>query len=283
MGDLPRSGRDALFDVQEMLVGVTSGRLSRRSGRHRAALLVAMEELDAVLGPVGRPVGTGDPGGGRGGGSGSAVERALLGPDVPGGDPDVDEVEWRPPRVSAETRDAMSLARLPGLMVGDVLWLADRVGDGLLAEVRPVRGAPGWRKVVWVRAGVRHLLQSGASPQVDDVEQLSRRARELVGLVDAWAPPTAAAVVERPSRLTGELATDPTELWCRSCLRLGAKNERSSRYAAAGVCRRCGDFHAVAGLWPNLEVLEAITSGRPVTEVMLQRARKGRRKKRRRS
>lgn len=273
MGDLPRSGRDALFDVQDMLVEVTSPRVSRRSGRERSALVVAHEEVDAALGPVGRPVGTGDPGGGRGGSVGSSVERALLGPDESGED---DEVEWRPRRRSAEERAADALVRLPALMVDDVLRIAARSGDELLGRVRPKAGSAGWRQVVWVRAGVRHLLAIGASPPVDHVERLSGRARELAGLVRAWAPVCEPDGKQR--RLSGELAADPTERWCRSCLRLGAKNERSQRYRA-GVCRRCGDFHAAAGVWPNLEVLEAITSGEPVTEQMMQRARK--RKKRR--
>jgi hypothetical protein len=74
-----------------------------------------------------------------------------------------------------------------------------------------------------------------------------------------------------PSRPTStvemkeQLAADLTEMWCRSCLRVG---ERAPRHRGE-LCRWCGAFEAAEGFLPPVDLVEAHADGRRITDAMI--------------
>lgn len=76
-----------------------------------------------------------------------------------------------------------------------------------------------------------------------------------------WVPaePTASAQREL-------LATDLTGQWCRSCLRVGA---REPRHRNNERCSWCQNFFAVEGFDPPLELAQAHTDSERITEAMV--------------
>ncbi len=90
---------------------------------------------------------------------------------------------------------------------------------------------------------------------VDDVTS-------LWNVTQRWAPdPTRPkTAVDRSA-----LAVDLTEMWCRSCLRVG---ERSPRHRGE-LCRWCYQFQAGEGFLVPVDIVEAHAAGRKVTEQMI--------------
>ena len=134
--------------------------------------------------------------------------------------------------------------------------------------------------------GQRPVEPSGAVTPMQLVVQAYRCAVVLVDLdqvqvpgaaVDRWYKPTRRVweLCNRwgfsPSRPTSSvdtrelLAVDLTEMWCRSCLRVG---ERAPRHRGE-LCRWCESFKAAEGFLPPVELVEAHADGRRISEAMI--------------
>lgn len=249
----PRYPIEALILAETLLADLTP--------RYPVALRAL---VDLQPGLSGRPVGTGDPGGGSGFTVTSVVERTALAP--------------APERAHLDR--VLAAPALLTIRAGDVV-------EAMGARVeRPPLFATAGQQLAWARWVIRlaiALHQHGwriphdhANPQHDRTNRLLADVSDLDAIVRA------ALDEPRPSgQRRVELATDLTESWCRSCLRIGQREPRSDRYAGDGLCRWCGDFHAAQGWLPTLDLLDARHAGRRITEAMIA-AERPREKKRRR-
>jgi len=61
------------------------------------------------------------------------------------------------------------------------------------------------------------------------------------------------------------LATDLTEMWCRSCLRAGARYPRWR----GDLCKWCYEFNLTEGFLPPPDIIEARAAGKRITEPMV--------------
>lgn len=236
----PRDGVEALIVCDTLLAELTP-----RFGRARAGLL----ELQSGL--SGRPAGSGDPpGGGSGFSSTSVVERTAT-------------VERKTPERWRLDR----LDELPPLLVVDMVPII-RSCDGRLSPLPPSPTAG--QRLAWVSWATRLCVElhqlSGTQPR--KVLRFHGHVDELHALVLSATADPQTPTVERAV----QLATDLTDMWCRSCLRIGQRAGRSDRYAD-GLCRWCGDFTGAQGFLPTLDLLDAYHAGKRITETMVAAAR----------
>lgn len=265
---LPRDTREALVTIDDLLASMLSARmLSRRSGRMVVPLVVAVEAVEALVGPGSRPVGSGDPGSGRGAVLTSPVERAVG----------ADREELAGPTV--EELDLARLRALPAAIMSSTLrCVADAGVSGVIPPPpRLPSGVGGVRRLVWSRWAVRQLVTVLAEPRWQSVRALHDEVVGLDRLVERWT-------VSRTPASTGELGPveDLTGMLCRSCLAAGHREQRDDRYAADGVCRWCGDFQASQGWWPTRNLVRARQAGKRVTDAMIRAERPRSKRKRRR-
>ncbi len=244
-GWTPRTPLEQLIQIETMLAEIVP-----RFGRARARI------VDTLPGHSGRPAGNGEPGGGRGASSSTVVERT--------------QAEWH-----RSGRDLDRLERLARDVVDVVLSLAP---DGL---ERPVDNGP-VRRLAWSRWAVRHVVEltrGGRHVARARLIDLHRDVEHLHRMVSIWADPRTP-----PESRSLELAADATETLCRSCLRAGARNERSERYSSDGLCRWCGDFQSEQGFLPTLEIIDAHESGQPGSSIarLIREARRAQPRRRRR-
>jgi hypothetical protein len=132
------------------------------------------------------------------------------------------------------------------------------------------------RGLVWCRFVLRQLVAdtpSGVSKK--RTEKVHEYAVELGDVVSRWSGRSQVNIAE-----SKRLADDQSGMWCRSHLRVGAKEPRSDRYPTLGLCRWCGDFNASERFLPTVVLLEARRDGRTVTVAMVdaERPRKKKRK-----
>ena len=238
-GWLPRTTGEKLIRIDTVLAGVVP---VFSSTRERIA--------DLLPGHSGRPAGTGEPPGGSGGGGATVVERTVLGADLRPEDPD--DAPCRLP--SSPERAALD----------QIDRLAVRVvekAEALMRGAAPMRHLPGpadtgtVRRLVWARWAIRQLEHSGCRLPDRHVDQLWHDVGLLADLCTTWGEPR--TISERDA----ELAVDDTEQWCRSHLRIGARERRSERYTSDGLCRWCGDFAAEQGWLPTLDIVDAHNVG----------------------
>lgn len=198
--------------------------------------------IDLLPGHSGRPAGTGDPGGGHGATNTTIVERTAL----------TNSDEW------------VALTRIDNLVeqiLATIQHRADWRGG-------PPLGATHARRLAWSRWLLRRLIDRNTRLRSITLERLWNDVDELDRLVDTWAAP-------RPGgRRSRELAADPTDTWCRSCLRAGHRNPRDPRYTTDGLCRWCGDFQAEQGRLPSLDIVDAHETGSSVAVARLIRDQK---------
>jgi hypothetical protein len=230
--------------------------------RYTRALLV----LEGMLpGLSGAPAGGGSPGGGKGG----RMMMVIA--------PDADEVaEGGPCPVSVPTsvveRAALAggaperrrfdrLSVLPFEIDEVVRVAADWTVYGLPTVSA---SASGVQRLAWARVALRTAVTVRARVGERRAVRIHGMVCELHDLVES-----ATADPSKPARRVVELAADPTERWCTSCLRTGAREPRVDRYATDGLCRWCGDFLAGQGWLPTLALLDARQSGRRITEAMV--------------
>jgi hypothetical protein len=222
---VPRNNLEKLIQVDTLLAG-----LIPRFGSARERI------VDTLPGHSGKPAGNGDPGGGSGGGHGASV------------------VERTSARWDSHAADLERLDRLAAAIV-----------DRLMHEFPTVTGPidnGAVRRLVWARWVVRALVQFGPrrASQLKDgwLLRLHGDVDQLYRIVEIWADPR-----EAPAARSAELAVDDTEALCRSCLRVGARNDRSpiERQRAAGLCRWCGDFQEAQGFLPTLAIVDLHESG----------------------
>ena len=103
--------------------------------------------------------------------------------------------------------------------------------------------------LLWSRWAIRHTLQTTYNPPTRPLSELHGTIIDLHSTVITWAyTPTAPTRPSNPHLL----ADDPTDQWCRSCLRIGV---RSPRYRG-DLDRWCYTFNAQEGFLPPPELLE---------------------------
>lgn len=237
-GWLPQTPRQKLVKIDTLLAGIIPRFTDTRE-----------RIVDVLPGHSGRPAGNGEPPGGSGGGGATVVERVVLGPDLANDDPGRDA---RTP-VRAEQRALDQMDHLARMTVERVEALTRRVG----CKLGPVPDLGMVRRLVWARWAVRVVEQLNPARLPDRLlDSLWFDLEALDHICIAWGPPRSA-----PSAREVELAADPTENYCRSHLRIGAREHRSDRYPTDGLCRPCGDFLAEHGWLPTLEILDALQSG----------------------
>jgi len=243
--------------------------LDRSRSRVKRTLVNLSELGESGFGAVTQM--SGSPGGGRSGGRTMVIDTERV--PVSG----VEAAVLAGPQGDEAGRALMALR-------SSVAGMVDHAGGVL----QLVAGARPRRPVVGPAAGVLHawrcalVLQAGA---LDDRWQLpfERRvwsgwlgdARQVERICDRWGftPGVPSAPAKARTSATDGLAVDLTELWCRNCLGHGHRSPRSDRYATAGLCRRCGDFHAHEGFHPSAEVVDAWSAGRRLTAAMVDGAR----------
>jgi hypothetical protein len=223
--------------------------------------------LELQHGHSGRPAGNGEPGGGTGASASTVVERCVSSLGGAG---------------KAERRELERLERLPVDIEASVFVVVAR-----LSSARSIPSAPltstSVRRLAWSRWAVRSIIGTYgerllARPlPVNSVNLLHAQAAELDQLIRRHTDaPHRATPIEK-----SELASDPSEKWCRSHLRIGALRQRSDRYPTDGVCRWCGDFRGAQGFMPSPDLLEAHRDGKRITDAMLAAAKPGRKKRKR--
>lgn len=221
----------------------------------------ALDHLQQMQpGHSGRPAGSGDPGGGSGFTSTSVVERTVA-------------------RVSqTERRRLARLESFPPALVVTAKSIVTAMGARLV-QLGP-RPTPG-QQLTWVAWATRVCvdLHHSAGTKIPRRPSLELHAAvcDLHDLVIAETSP--ATVHEKRS---AELATDQTEMWCRSCLRVGRRATRSDRYPEEGLCRWCGDFKGAEGFLPTLNLIDAHHDARRITQAMVEAERPKTEKKKRR-
>lgn len=213
---------------------------------------------DSLPGISGRPAGNGEPGGGHGGWvawdgtidggwSVSVVERAVK-------------------SGAGSRRQLERTQALPGLCVAACDDLAGEMGIRAIAMPHTRTSAMQW---AWCQYSTRLCRalheQHGAKLPTTELRHLYNLVIEAANTVDNWTGVKAPTEVQR----TAELATDNTETWCRSCLRVGQREPRSSRYATDGLCRWCGDFSGAQGFMPTVVILDARHEGRKITDAFI--------------
>jgi hypothetical protein len=219
--------------------------------------------LDALPGMSGAASGTGVPSGGGGfvhsgpHASASVVERVIE-TGVPREQQILDRLDALPARVHTAVTRCVTAA-----------------GGRHLAPT-----LSGRRLLIRCHLEVRVMIDHGLGRSVQwrDAEALHQVVVELGQIIEQWGSAPSTPNVQRDVGL----AADTTEMWCRSCLRVGAREPRSDRYPVLGVCRWCGDFHATEAVMPALELLDARHSGKRITAEMVARARPAKKAKRRR-
>lgn len=233
-GWIPRTNSEKLILIDTVLAGVIPVFTSTR------------ERIgDLLPGHSGRPAGNGEPPGGSGGGGATLVERTVLGHDL--GPDDPDDIAVRLPS-SPERLALAELDRLAISVVDRVVMLAPPGVPGP-ADVGAVR------RLVWARWAVRQMAPRVRGVTSRRIDALWTDVARLDELCTVWGEPRTVAARDV------ELAVDDTEEWCRSHLRVGARERRSPRYTSDGLCRTCGDFVGEHGWLPTLDILDALVSG----------------------
>jgi hypothetical protein len=221
--------------------------------------------IDMLPGHSGRPAGNGEPGGGSGASTSTVVERVL---GIVGDD---DKSRGITLKCSSEMRD---LNRLDALTIRTV-DLAEALAALTWTITPPPDGGSHARRLTWARWLTRRVSSTDAFKDKQLIGHLYDDANDLHQLVNRWADDPRLG-----GKRTLELAVDPTEQWCRSCLRAGHRNQRDERYARHGLCRWCGDFRAEQGSLPTLDIIDAHETGSAIAVARLIRDSKPRRKRR---
>jgi hypothetical protein len=237
---LPRNPHEALIKTDTILAGIVP-----QITRARARI------IDTIPGHSGRPAGNGEPGGGKGASTSSVVERCAA----------------------KNTAEMRTLTRLDEL-VDRVYVQAWMLTPPAWPIQTPPPGASHARQLALTRWLIRQLIRAHIKHKKGDVDSLWRDVCDLDAIVGTWAEP------RHGGKRTLELAVDPTEQWCRSCLRAGHRNQRDDRYARHGLCRWCGDFRAEQGQLPTLDIIDAHETGSPIAVARLIRDSKPRKKRR---
>jgi hypothetical protein len=219
-----------------------------------------MNELGVSGLPSSTP-GNGSPGGGKG-----ASSRTM--PVVVAGG-------WvdRVPVTSVEAL-AIGGARDEATLASDQLARAARfcatdaadVVERVLGQrpVMPAESASPMQLVVQAyRCAVVLVQLEGEEVSSSTVGRWYKPTRRVWELCSRWGfSPT----MERSSADARELlAVDLTEMWCRSCLRVGERAPRDR----GDLCRWCRTFHGVEGFLPPVDLVEAHADGRRITEAMI--------------
>lgn len=253
---------------------VAAARVSRWTPRDPVEALILCDTLLAEITPrfasavdrladlqpglSGRPAGSGEPGGGSGFSVTSVVERTA---------------ETSP----AERRRLERLQAFPGLLVVSVSKVMERMG------ARPPelgRSPSHGQQLSWVAWSCRLCIDLHRATKMSAPRQrVARLFEQVCNLHDLVIAATAAPSEPKQPR-AAELANDPTEMWCRSCLRVGQREPRSDRYD--GLCRWCGDFEGAQGFSPTLNLLDFHHDGKRITEAMIAAERPRKKRKRRR-
>lgn len=212
-------------------------------------------------GHSGRSAGSGEPGGGSGFSATSVVERTVA-------------------RGSqTERRRLARLEAFPPVLVELARAIVDRMG-ARLPELgpRPTHG----QRLAWVAWSTRVCVDLNRSAGVKVPRRLALELHSnICDLHDLVVAETSPATVRE--QRSAELASDQTEMWCRSCLRVGQRAGRSERYPTDGLCKWCGDFQATNGFLPTLTLIDAHHEGRKITQQMVDAERpKPEKRKRRR-
>jgi hypothetical protein len=220
--------------------------------------------INLIPGHSGRPAGNGEPGGGSGASTSTIVERTL---GIYGEDKKSHGVTLKR---STEMRD---LDRLDTLTTRTI-DLSEALAAITWTITPPTLGGSHARRLTWARWLIRRTVNGGLINK-RLVADLYDTGHDLHQLVTQWAGEPREA-----GKRTLELAADPTEQWCRSCLRAGHRNQRDDRYRRHGLCRWCGDFRAEQGALPTLDIIDAHETGSPIAVARLIRDSKPRKKRR---
>jgi hypothetical protein len=250
---LPRTPTEALIKTDTILAATVP-----------TISLARVRIIDLAPGHSGRPAGNGEPGGGSGASTSTVVERTL---GIVGEDKKSHGITLKRP---TELRD---LDRIDALTIRTV-DLAEALAALTWTITPPPDGGSHARQLTWARWLIRRVTNGGL---IDKrlIGHLYDDSNDLHHLVHQWATPAHTA-----GKRTLELAADPTEQWCRSCLRAGHRNQRDQRYARHGLCRWCGDFRAEQGQLPTLDIIDAHETGSAIAVARLIRDSKPRKKRR---
>lgn len=206
-----------------------------------------------------KTAGNGDPAGGSPGGGDSMTERSAS-------------------RVLPELIDLDTLRDLPTRATRQIHLLLDDVGHS--ASLPSYRRDP-IRRLAWCRWAIRQII--AARDLVDLTLDGELAAKSLTALVvdgrlaaRRWGYTPAEPTV--PKAAQTELAHDPTDNWCRSCLRAGV---RAERYRVE-LCRWCYEFQRLEQFIPPLSIVRARADKRRITEAMVAPHRPRREKPKRR-
>ncbi len=219
-----------------------------------------MREL-GVSGLPGSTPGNGSPGGGKGASTRTIPVRVSEG------------VVDRVPVTSVEAlaldgvSDEATVAS--GLLLRHARWCALAASDEIERSTgqRPVSpGEDAGPLRLVVHAYRCSLVLVDAEPMATAPSQWSAwysSTRRVWDLCNRWGfspsrPSTSSDVREL-------LAVDLTEMWCRSCLRVGERAPRDR----GELCRWCRSFHGAEGFLPPVELVEAHADGRRITEQMI--------------
>jgi hypothetical protein len=263
MSKSAESVNGVLGQVEEMLGDVLAaerpGAAVSLWGRARLRL------LDAQPGVPTRPAGNGDPGTGRssfthaGRSASSSVVELAAERSVEFGD------GW-------ERGELVKFYALPWRLGDQLMSVCEAHG---WSPVPPADG--GLQRVAWSRWVVRKLIAGEVSGlTMGEVRPVQDAASDLRGMVQRWSGRAQVKVSE-----SRRLADDASGMWCRSHLRIGAKEPRSDKYPKLGLCRWCGDFQAGEGFLPTPVLLEMHRDGRRVTSATIEaeRPKKGRKRR----
>lgn len=202
---------------------------------------------DTLPGHSGTPAGNGNPPGGHGATTTTIVERAT--------------------ETGTAARQRLTRAQaLPKLCLTTLDELAGELG--IRALTMPTTQTPGmqWAWTAYVtRLCAAHAEQNHHTPPQQQTSQLYRLVAEAANLVDTWTRPAHPPTEPR----TLDLANDLTDLWCRSCLRVGRRSPRHDAYNGLGLCNWCGRFHGSQGFLPTLRLLDHHHDGRRITDALI--------------
>jgi hypothetical protein len=168
---------------------------------------------------------------------------------------------------------------LPTYQLGRLEYLTARLAERassymlLVTLQRPTDPYPGPMQRTVHAYRCAHLICEGPwdVPTLPELRDWNRDAESLRNLCRTWAIRPDRPTTPQPDK--SQLATDLTEMWCTSCLRVGVRTPRHRRE----LCRWCEQFNASEGFVPPVELCNARANGHRITEAMVAPHRKAHR------
>lgn len=250
----------------------------------------AWERLTVEVTPgfPGKTPGSGDPGSGRGPmllerstdpdtdirkstdpAEGTIVERLALSPSEQSVLDELEQLGAGPQRIAVYTTQLLRSIGIPS-STPKIPPPAGPPMEPLLATAHCVSGLRWCRDFILAVVDRPHHVERCL---VGRVQNVHRPVVDLHRLTVRWGyDPKKGESADDPTLL----ATDLTEMWCRSCLRAGS---RYPRYVG-DLCQWCWRFHQEQGFLPPPEIIDARARGQRITEQMVEPHRRRHRERR---